>query len=200
MMAERPTGTITFLFTDIEGSTGRWEEQTEEMGEALALHDERLRTAIEAGRVAVQTHRRRRHRSVFLAKRRRAGRHCGATVAQSAGSYGDRDRRGRAPRRCTTAGTFRELVRAWRTAICLGRLESHHAAALLAGAGLELFGLASALPGTGLPEILDESRAALGSEKVESLTARGASMTLAEVVRYARDEIARVRELLAAGR
>ena len=46
--ANRPTGTVTFLFTDIEGSTSRWEEQTEEMATALARHDEALRMAIEA--------------------------------------------------------------------------------------------------------------------------------------------------------
>jgi predicted ATPase/class 3 adenylate cyclase len=43
-----PTGTVTFLFTDIEGSTGRWETQTAEMGEALARHDDTLRTTVEA--------------------------------------------------------------------------------------------------------------------------------------------------------
>ncbi|MCA9845422.1 MAG: adenylate/guanylate cyclase domain-containing protein [Dehalococcoidia bacterium] len=47
-MTDRPTGIITFLFTDIEGSTGRWEEQTAEMREALARHDDVLRTIIEA--------------------------------------------------------------------------------------------------------------------------------------------------------
>ena len=46
--ALRPTGIVTFLFTDIEGSTGRWEAQSAEMGAALARHDDVLRTAIEA--------------------------------------------------------------------------------------------------------------------------------------------------------
>ena len=27
-MADLPSGTVTFLFTDIEGSTKRWEEHT----------------------------------------------------------------------------------------------------------------------------------------------------------------------------
>jgi len=40
-----PSGTMTFLFTDIEGSTGRWERQTEAMA-ALARHDALLRAAI----------------------------------------------------------------------------------------------------------------------------------------------------------
>jgi predicted ATPase/class 3 adenylate cyclase/Tfp pilus assembly protein PilF len=43
-----PTGTITFLFTDIEGSTTRWEHQPELMRAALARHDVLLREAIEA--------------------------------------------------------------------------------------------------------------------------------------------------------
>ncbi len=47
-MAERPTGILTFLFTDIEGSTSRWEEQEGEMRAALARHDQVLRAAIES--------------------------------------------------------------------------------------------------------------------------------------------------------
>jgi class 3 adenylate cyclase len=38
---------VTFLFTDIEGSTRRWEADAAAMREALAAHDEILRTAIE---------------------------------------------------------------------------------------------------------------------------------------------------------
>src|SRR3972149_10541842 len=44
---DRPSGTVTFLFTDIEGSTGRWEAQTAEMRDALAAHDATLRRAVE---------------------------------------------------------------------------------------------------------------------------------------------------------
>src|SRR5829696_7500887 len=43
-----PTGTVTFLFTDIEGSTRLWERNAQAMQEALARHDELLRTTIEA--------------------------------------------------------------------------------------------------------------------------------------------------------
>ena len=32
-----PTGTVTFLFTDIEGSTQLWDEHAEGMREALAV-------------------------------------------------------------------------------------------------------------------------------------------------------------------
>ncbi len=41
-----PTGTVTFLFTDIEGSTQLWERHPEEMQSALARHDAILRNAI----------------------------------------------------------------------------------------------------------------------------------------------------------
>ena len=34
-----PTGTITFLFTDIEGSTRLWEQHPQAMRGALARHD-----------------------------------------------------------------------------------------------------------------------------------------------------------------
>lgn len=43
-----PTGTVTFLFTDIEGSTQRWESKREAMQNAVQRHDELLRSAIEA--------------------------------------------------------------------------------------------------------------------------------------------------------
>jgi class 3 adenylate cyclase len=38
---------VTFLFTDVEGSTRRWEADAEQMRAALAAHDEVLRTVIE---------------------------------------------------------------------------------------------------------------------------------------------------------
>jgi predicted ATPase/class 3 adenylate cyclase len=45
---QRPSGVVTFLFTDIEGSTRRWESDPEGMRGALAAHDEVLRSAIDA--------------------------------------------------------------------------------------------------------------------------------------------------------
>src|SRR5439155_18430021 len=45
-----PTGTVTFLFTDIEGSTKRWEAYPQAMGAVVARHDALLRQAIEANR------------------------------------------------------------------------------------------------------------------------------------------------------
>ncbi|MDQ3250989.1 MAG: adenylate/guanylate cyclase domain-containing protein, partial [Actinomycetota bacterium] len=47
-MSAPPTGTVTFLFTDIEGSTRLWERDSSAMQQALARHDEMLRSAIEA--------------------------------------------------------------------------------------------------------------------------------------------------------
>jgi class 3 adenylate cyclase len=46
-MSSFPTGTVTFLFTDIEGSTKLWEEQTDAMRAALARHNELMQTAID---------------------------------------------------------------------------------------------------------------------------------------------------------
>ncbi|WP_372452959.1 ATP-binding protein [Mycolicibacterium xanthum] len=45
--AALPSGVLTFLFTDVEGSTRRWETDAEAMRAALAAHDEVLRSAIE---------------------------------------------------------------------------------------------------------------------------------------------------------
>ena len=45
-----PTGTVTFLFTDIEGSTRLWEANHDAMRTALARHDEILRECIDARR------------------------------------------------------------------------------------------------------------------------------------------------------
>jgi predicted ATPase/class 3 adenylate cyclase len=44
----RPTGTVTFLFSDIEGSTTRWEQYRDAMAEALARHDTLMRARLEA--------------------------------------------------------------------------------------------------------------------------------------------------------
>ncbi len=44
----RPTGTVAFLFTDIEGSTQRWERNPGAMASALARHNALMREAIDA--------------------------------------------------------------------------------------------------------------------------------------------------------
>jgi predicted ATPase/class 3 adenylate cyclase len=47
-MVDLPTGTVTFLFTDIEGSTKLWEQHPEAMRLALARHDALLRAALQS--------------------------------------------------------------------------------------------------------------------------------------------------------
>ena len=45
-MTTLPTGTVTFLFTDIEGSTRAWESHPDAMASALVQHDKILRDAV----------------------------------------------------------------------------------------------------------------------------------------------------------
>ncbi len=52
-MTEDAAPLITFLFTDIEGSTRLWEQHPQEMAVALARHDAILRAAIESHRGSV---------------------------------------------------------------------------------------------------------------------------------------------------
>ena len=47
-MTRLPTSTLTFLFTDVEGSTKLWERNPEAMSKALSHHDELMRNAVEA--------------------------------------------------------------------------------------------------------------------------------------------------------
>jgi class 3 adenylate cyclase len=47
LMSDLPTGTVTFLFTDIEGSTKLWEKSPRSMQIALTRHDALLWEAIE---------------------------------------------------------------------------------------------------------------------------------------------------------
>ena len=46
--ADLPSGTVTFLFTDVEGTTRLWQEHPDAMKTALARHDAILRDAIES--------------------------------------------------------------------------------------------------------------------------------------------------------
>ena len=48
LTAPLPSGTVTLLFTDIEGSTQHWEERPDAMAAALRIHDGLVRAAIEA--------------------------------------------------------------------------------------------------------------------------------------------------------
>ena len=47
-LAGLPSGTVTFLFTDIKGSTRLWETDPAGMRLALAAHDEMVRAAVDA--------------------------------------------------------------------------------------------------------------------------------------------------------
>jgi predicted ATPase/class 3 adenylate cyclase len=47
-MSSPPTGTVTFFFTDIQGSTRLWERDAKKMQRALARHDEILKGMVEA--------------------------------------------------------------------------------------------------------------------------------------------------------
>ncbi len=47
-MARRPRGTVTFLFTDIQGSTTRWERHPALMQPAFARQEAILRAAFAA--------------------------------------------------------------------------------------------------------------------------------------------------------
>jgi predicted ATPase/class 3 adenylate cyclase len=48
--AGAPTGTVAFVFSDVEASTRRWERYGDAMRDALRLHDEILRAEIESRR------------------------------------------------------------------------------------------------------------------------------------------------------
>src|SRR5580698_698772 len=47
--SELPTGVVTFVFTDVEGSSQLWEDHPEEMTQALADHDRLIAEAVESG-------------------------------------------------------------------------------------------------------------------------------------------------------
>src|SRR3954451_210418 len=56
LMAGLPSGTVTFLLTDIEGSTALWAGQSDAMAAALARHDALIRaTIVEHGGHIVKT-------------------------------------------------------------------------------------------------------------------------------------------------
>jgi class 3 adenylate cyclase len=47
VLARPPSGTVTFLFSDIASSTRLWEEMPTEMAVALRVHDRIVRAAID---------------------------------------------------------------------------------------------------------------------------------------------------------
>ena len=46
----RPTGTVMFLFSDIEGSTSRWDADREAMEAAVARHEQIINDAVRGHR------------------------------------------------------------------------------------------------------------------------------------------------------
>jgi class 3 adenylate cyclase len=46
----RPTGTVSFLFTDVERSTQMWEARPKQMAAAMARHDKILRALMASHR------------------------------------------------------------------------------------------------------------------------------------------------------
>ena len=107
-----PSGTVTFLFTDVEGSTRLWEAYPDVMHDAMARHDEILRDAIRrttgsssrpratastpsSRPRATRSRPRRRHRSQL--DRRTVERH-----RAPQGAHGDAHRRGRDSAMATT--------------------------------------------------------------------------------------------------
>src|SRR5271163_3526851 len=98
--AAAPSGVVTFLFTDMEGSTRRWESDAEAMRVALVVHDKVLRTAIEAyDGFLFKPHGRRFRGGLRVADVRRERRDRRATGVAVAGANGIGYRRGRAARR-----------------------------------------------------------------------------------------------------
>src|SRR5262245_224275 len=49
-MVELPSGTVTCLFTDLDGSTRLWQDHPDGMRASLARHDDIVRDAIESHR------------------------------------------------------------------------------------------------------------------------------------------------------
>jgi class 3 adenylate cyclase len=47
-MSSLPTGTVTFFFTDIQGSTRLWERDASRMQTALVRHNEIIESTVEA--------------------------------------------------------------------------------------------------------------------------------------------------------
>ncbi|MEY2420094.1 MAG: hypothetical protein QOI95_161 [Acidimicrobiaceae bacterium] len=49
LFLDLPTGVVTFLLTDIEGSTARWEDDPDAMADLIAVHDGLIAEAVETG-------------------------------------------------------------------------------------------------------------------------------------------------------
>ena len=91
-----PSGVVTFLFTDIEGSTRRWEADADAMRVALEAHNQVLRETVAAHDGTVFNYTGDGMCAVFASPRAAVD---AAIAAQRdsgvAGADGHRDRRGR---------------------------------------------------------------------------------------------------------
>ena len=95
-----PAGVVTFLFTDVEGSTRRWEADADEMRSALTAHDEVLRKAIEAHGGFLFKHTGDGVCAAFASPKSAVDAASGrAALTGVAGADGHRDRRSRTARR-----------------------------------------------------------------------------------------------------
>jgi class 3 adenylate cyclase len=88
-MTSNPSGTVTFLFTDVEGSTRRWEEHLDAMRGAMARHDGIVRTAIETRRGVVFTTAGDEFCSAFSSPRSALDAAIAAQVAITEANWGD---------------------------------------------------------------------------------------------------------------
>ncbi len=179
--AAAPSGVVTFLFTDVEGSTRRWESDARAMRAALVVHDKVLRTAIEGYDGFLFSH---------------TGDGCVAAFASPMSAVSaaiDAQRELQLPVRmglATGEAELRDGDAALFDRLVLGRLEP---AATIAGFAL------SPLAATALPEIntaIAHLREVLGEATYESLARKGETMTTAEMVTYAYDQIDQARATL----
>ncbi len=135
-MPALPTGTVTFLFTDIEGSTRLWEQHPEAMQAALSQHDRMLRETIEGCGGYVVKLRGDGVHAVFAAAGDALAAALTAQRALAAASwpgdrtdasaYGPAHRRGHATcrrllRSCGEPSRARSRGSAWRADLALGR-------------------------------------------------------------------------------
>jgi hypothetical protein len=175
---------VTFLFTDIEGSTRRWESDADAMRAALLAHDEVLRSAIEAhggylfsrtgdGVVAAFASPRSAVDAAIAAQRSlelpvRMG------IATGEAELRDGD----------YFGTV--LNRAAILAALFDHLGKHQQAATISGFA------ATAMTRASYPQIITtitHLREVLGDKTYESLAGMGETMTTAAMVTYAYDQI-----------
>src|SRR5664279_4844423 len=98
-----PTGTVTFLFTDIEGSTQLWETRQAAMRQALAQHDAIIRKAIESN-------------NGYLVKTTGDGAHAAFAIAEDALA-------------ASTAAQYALLTHAWGEVPIKSRMALHSGAA-----------------------------------------------------------------------